>query len=281
MPSQGLLKALEGSSKNLLPVLAGSKLIRSLLGNTRDFDRCLPNRTFENFVHGADFEKYFGPAVIQGLGASLLEKDIPLLSAEACSVLRDRYRHMGVRYSAVTYRPSLAPLGVNTKARGYPPEAEIALASVGVDFMTVMGFGRVRYLAHQMHVPAEGLSKPSPIQALAGIAASWSQEEWPAMVWAYHTVNGKGKYEDSMVRTAEQLLPRSFQLHVFEDTIGGILAVQSVAKILMKMGHEVELYIWGIARNQAKASALRKAGARIFHDVNEAVDHFAKMSKKI
>ncbi len=277
VPSQGLLKALEGPSSNLLPTLAGTKLIRSLLGNTRDFDRCLPNRTFENFVHGADFEKYFGPAVIQGLGPSLLEQDIPLLSPEACEKLRNLHRHKGFRFSAVTYRPSLAPLGVNTKARGYPPEAEMALASVGVDFMTVMGFGRVRYLAHRMQVPAEGLTKPSPIQALAGIAASWNQDEWPAMVWAYHTANGKGLSGEAGPRTNERLLPNAFQLHVFEDTIGGILAVQSVARILTSLGYEVELYIWGIAQNQAKTSALRKAGAQVFPDVNKAVDHFVKL----
>jgi hypothetical protein len=281
VPSQGLLKALEDHPGSLLPILGKTALIRSLLGNTRDFNRCLPNRTFENFVHGADFEKYFGPAVIQGLGPSLLEKDIPLLSAEACGRLRDLYRHKGVRFSAVTYRPSLPPLGVTTRARGYPPEAEIALASVGVDFMTVMGFGRIRYLAQQMRVPAENLSKPSPIQALAGIAASWNQEEWPAMVWAYHTVNGTEESIEAKGQEVAQLLPSSFQLHVFEDTIGGILAVQSVSRILKKMGHEIELCIWGIARSQAKASSLRKAGARVFHDVNTAVDHFAKSLQKL
>jgi hypothetical protein len=147
----------------------------------------------------------------------------------------------------------------------------MALAQVGVDFMTVMGFGRIRYLAQHLDISTEKLSKPSPVQSLAGIAACWSGEEWPAIQWAYNAYlrNQKPPHERGMLTAWD--LPPSFQLHIFEDTIGGILAGQGAARLLRDLGYQVDVHVWGIAKNQAKYASLERAGARIFRNVNEAI----------
>jgi hypothetical protein len=147
----------------------------------------------------------------------------------------------------------------------YSPEAELAMSLTGLSGIPVVGFGTIQFLGGKLRVLPDSLIKPSPVQALAGIAAACGEGMGKALDWAAAMV-----YEDGNCQ-AEQIIPVRFTLHIFEDSAIGIKACQGAADILRRHGIEATVKAWGIARNLDKIKALEAAGARIYPDVNEAI----------
>ena len=58
---------------------------------------------------------------------------------------------------------------------------------------------------------------------------------------------------------------------VFEDTPGGIIAVQDAGESLNDLGLRVEVRKIGIAEDKAKQSALAAQGAVVYPDIGEAL----------
>ena len=59
---------------------------------------------------------------------------------------------------------------------------------------------------------------------------------------------------------------------IFEDTPGGMVAVQEVGDLLNGLGLRVELQKIGIAEEVAKQSALSVLGATVYPDINQALE---------
>src|SRR5690606_21297609 len=144
---------------------------------------------------------------------------------------------------------------------GYAPEAELALELVGLAGIPITAFGKLEYIAEQQGLDPVVLLKPSPFQALAGTLAAWTGGELGALQAAYdwHTA---GRLDG---RFAE--LPKSFDLIVVEDTMGGIRSTQSAGEILKKAGFNVTVRPFGLTLGSAtKASTFEKTGVPYYED---------------
>jgi phosphoglycolate phosphatase-like HAD superfamily hydrolase len=240
-------------------------LLETLLGHVHDFHRAPVTRHFQHLVIGSqavaptydvspDFES---PAYLR-------RYDRPLLTAAT------RARLDGAARAALyTTRPSLPPAGEGSGAvkatTGYSPEAEMAQSLVGLDAWPLMGRGRLRWLARQTGEALAGLLKPFPFQALAAIGAAWSGQETAALRAAL-TLQREGR----LCAPLSDMGPVT--VHVFEDSPGGLEAVERGVEALRSAGATVAWRAYGIARaGSPKAATLAARGASIHSSVNEAV----------
>ena len=175
--------------------------------------------------------------------------------------IRARLRQSGFLLAALTARPSAPPREVDDSHLGYSPEAEIALKLVGLSDMPLIGFGRLHYLALQRGLDAGALIKPSPVHALAAIAAALTGNEWAALQSACDW------YQTGQIKGALAELPRSFELLVVEDTLGGIRSALSAAEILGGAGFDVTVRAFGLtSASAAKAAAFEAVRVPHFAD---------------
>jgi hypothetical protein len=150
---------------------------------------------------------------------------------------------------------------------GYPPEAEFALELAGLEDIPMIAHGRLQYLASQHELDAATLEKPSPFHALAAVLAAWTGEELTALQSANHW------YETNSLDGKFVRLPRTFELVVVEDTLGGIRSVRAAGEILKASGFDVTVRPFGLTLgNETKASAFRKAGVPYYSDWESIID---------
>ena len=271
VPSNALLKACEGEANPaILPNIRKQAFLEELLGYTRDIQKSVTFRIFQNIVLGAEvfLRTYHLAPEIQV--ESYLEKyDHPLIQQEICAELK-RGMEQGYLYlSALTARPSLPPKEILSYNEKYTPEAEMALRILGLKNMALMSFGRMNYLAEEMGEEADYLLKPSPVQGLAALRAALTGEELASLEWAYEMV----RQDQNNLKSEITLdwLPDDIVLHVFEDSTAGIQSVINAVRILEKFGVRVRWHAWGIASHEEKVAALKKLGAEIVPDINLAI----------
>lgn len=265
-PSLGLYRAIE-SQQFTAPYSTwiSSPFLPDLLQTTRDIHHSYPIRLLQNYVLGSQRfqEVYHLPPEVES-ESLMLKNDQILISPESLNCLLDYYKNDIIKIAALTFRPSLPPREIQSTENGYSPEAEMALTRLQLNFIPLIGYGRISYLAQYVHTTPDTLIKPSPVQALAGIAAAWTRDEWQALTWAYEIYHKPS--QDN-----RKLLPPHFQLHVFEDSTLGIISSRSAVQILEKIGYRIEMHAWGISSNSEKANSLEAAGVTVFPDVNQAI----------
>ncbi|MBK7450695.1 MAG: hypothetical protein IPJ47_15280 [Anaerolineales bacterium] len=237
-----------------------SELRKNLMTESRNVYKSQTFRTFQNFTLGSKtFEAtYQLPADAKREAQSLLlTEDKANISAE----VRERLRHERNSISGFTARPSKPPREWDGSHRGYAPEAELGLELAGLADIPLMSFGKLEFIAAQHGLNPATLMKPAPFHALAGILAAWTGDELAALNAAYewHT-SGKlnGKFSE---------LPKSFELYVIEDTMGGVRATRAAGDILREAGFEVSVHTLGLTSGIAqKAEAFRKADVPFFEN---------------
>ncbi len=243
-------------------------LRRNLLLNTRHVYRSATTRLFQQFVLGSQrFSEIYGlPAQVQA-PSYLMEYDQPLLDALSCARLEQAWQRGDCYVVAMTARPSLPPCGVAPVSEPYPPEAEAALELIGLPDLPLIGLGKLEYVARQASLPVENLLKPSPAQALAALLVAGGKDELAAI-------------ESALARLAQRSphfsfdsLPKQFELHVVEDTLGGIRSVRTAAQFLEEIGHRVSVCTWGLTDgNPQKRKSLEGEGVRCFDTWEELLD---------
>jgi hypothetical protein len=233
-------------------------LRRNLLTETRNVHKSHTMRIFQHFTLGSKqfTETYKLPAEFE-TGSFLLMHDMSNINAEIRAKLCQLNHHL----AAFTSRPSRPPCEIRESTLGYAPEAELALELAGLSDIPLIAFGKLEYLASQYGLDPATLVKPSPVQALAAVLAAWTDEEWPALQAANQwlkTGSLNGRFDQ---------LPKTFELIVVEDTMGGIHSVRSAGEILKKAGLDVTVRALGLTSgNSAKASAFEHAGVQSFPD---------------
>jgi len=271
-PSLGMLRAIE-ESQLAAPFLnwKTTPFLNDLLKNNRDIHLSYPNRLFQNYVLGSQCfqEVYHLPPEIEN-ESLMLNNDRVLVSSEALNCILDYCNHGLLKIAALTFRPSLPPKEIQVTDKGYSPEAEMALNRLQLISIPLIGYGRITYLAQHVHTTPDKLIKPSPVQALAGIAAAWTGNEWQALTWAWDVYH-------KATPEIEKLLPSHFQLHVFEDSTLGIFSSRTAVKVLEKIGYQIEMHTWGISSTPEKANSLKAIGVSIFPDINQAIDKFKSL----
>lgn len=161
-----------------------------------------------------------------------------------------------------------AAIMTNRPSRGLPgfqgaPDAEMGASLVGFETMPLVGYGEVSCLAEYAHREIAEISKPGWGHALATIlaASGWSLEA--SLVFVSQALNlqqwdGLDHLQNSTIT-------------VFEDTPGGLVAVQEASALLNKSGLNIEVQKIGIAENPVKQSALSAQGAAVFPDITMAL----------
>lgn len=231
------------------------ELRKSLMTGSRDVYKSHTFRTFQHFTLGSKNYQatYQLPAEFEA-ESHLLTEDKTNISAE----IGERLRHPRNSLAAFTARPSHPPRGVEARI-GYAPEAELGLELAGLTDIPLISFGRLEYIAAQHNLDPSRLMKPSPFHALAGILAAWTGQELPALQAAYDWhISGRvnGRFDE---------LPRSFDLYVIEDTMGGVRATQVAGEILRRAGFDVNIHALGLTSGSAaKAEAFERAGVLHF-----------------
>ena len=271
-PSEAVLRHAANSTPAIFPHLAGRPLLNALCAHTRDIPHSLTTRIFQQFGLGSQaYTRAYGlPAQLQTPG--LLEMyDRPLLAEGLRAALLARQGRGELALAAYTMRPSLPPRESIGLVLGYAPEAEIALALVGLNELPLIGYGRISFLAERHGSAPQVYLKPAPVQALAAILAALSQNEISALETA-RTVF----YEPigSHLSNWPVLQPsgcQPVQIHIFEDSPGGIEAARKAGAILTQIGYPARVQAWGIASHPDKVAALQKIGAIVFATIDTAL----------
>ncbi|MCD4674185.1 MAG: hypothetical protein K8R77_16095 [Anaerolineaceae bacterium] len=277
IPSEAVLRSvLSGNGERPLPHLSIS-LVEELFENTRSVEGSWITRVFQNYVLGsADFQEVYRIERLFESESFLKVHDQLLLDPFLYRRLCKEKQGGNLCFAAYTARPSLPPKEIETEMLGYSPEAEQGLLLVDPELMPLIGYGRLAYLAQQMHVKTDTLLKPAPLQALAALAAAVTEMEYPSLIWALDVFArfSEGKVSSLAAKDEDGIahqLQRKFSLHVFEDSSIGITAGRRAADLLNRDGFEVDFHAWGIATEGEKQQALLNAGAKVFPDVDSAV----------
>lgn len=235
-----------------------SELRKNLMSESRDVYKSHTFRTFQHFTIGSETfgSTYQLPAEFEAQSL-LMTEDKANVSAD----IRERLRHERNSLVGFTARPSRPPREWDGSQVGYAPEAELGLELAGLAGIPLMSFGKLEFIAAQHGLNPATLMKPSPFHALAGIFAAWTGEELSALQATYDwhgtgTLNG---------RFSE--LPKSFELIVVEDTMGGVRSARAAGKILREAGFDVTVRALGLTSGMAaKAAAFEAAGVPHFED---------------
>ncbi len=121
----------------------------------------------------------------------------------------------------------------------------------------MIAHGRLKYLAAQHDLDAATLEKPSPFHALAAVLAAWTGEELTALQAANHW------YETQSLNGKFVRLPRTFELIVVEDTMGGVRSVLAAGEILKASGFNVTVRPFGLTLGDEAKAARRSRSASV------------------
>ena len=239
------------------PYLLGT-LRMDLLTGSRSVHKSPTTRIMQHFTLGSKhFQETYNLSPEVGTDSLLLKYDrSPITDA-----VREKLRWPGNHLVGFTNRPSGPPREMGHVMDGYPPEAEFALELAGLQDIPMIAHGRLQYLASLHGHDAATLEKPSPYHALAAVLAAWTGEELTALQAANHW------YETNSLNGKFIRLPRSFELIVVEDTLGGVRSVRAAGEILQASGFNVNVRPFGLTLgNAAKASAFEKAQVPYYSD---------------
>ena len=244
----------------------GASLLTCLLSNCYDIDRAPAMQLFQNYVLGHEqYTHYYGLAPHVETEPLLEKLDRTNLQPD----MRDRLlarRSAGEAFPVIyTARPSLGPIELAAQPRGYTPEAEIARKQSGLETVPVMGFGKVAWLAQQVGLSGADLVKPSPVEAIAAIAAARTGLEIESLKAAFAVARGD--------HLRYPLTPCAHEtVHVFEDSASSLRAVTRAVELLNRQGLDLRLVRHGIApAGSPKRPSLEKVADVVHNDVNEAL----------
>lgn len=247
----------------LFPHLVGQPVLTALLANTRLLNGALTTRVFQHFTLGAErYEHLTGFKRLFESESYLLKEDRVLLAEDSREALLAAWQRNQLGVAIYTARPSMPEKGGVT-SYNYSPEAEVALEALKLTQIPLIGAGKMGWLASQMGLRIDQLTKPSPVQALAAITTAVTRQS-ESSLWAAAKLNFESNKEPY----------RGFpplSIHVFEDAGGNIMAVRQAANILANIGLQTQVTAWGIGENPIKHQALIDANATLFPDINQAI----------
>jgi hypothetical protein len=238
-----------------------------LLHSTHDFYASPVTRYFQHLAIGSDLiRETYGVSPDFVSDAYLAKFDSPLLSTDVRGKLLRQVRRGRARAAIYTARPSLPPTNApGVEREGYSPEAEFAQTLVGLGELPMIGLGGLQWLAHTVNADVRRLVKPSCVQALAAMAAAWSADERASLLAAYELEQG-----NTLAWPLTEL--DGTIVHVFEDSLGGIEAVDHATHLLRRTGTHVSCRAYGIAPAAGpKTTAMASKHIQTFRRVDEAI----------
>ena len=243
------------------------QLRTNLLHRSRDVRFSQTMRLFQHYTLGSDAFRQTYDLTPEIETESLLHK---FDRSNINDAIREKLRQPDIYLTAFTARPSAPPREVEAPPLGYAPEAEIALDLVGLPDIPLISFGKLQYLGEQRGYDPETLLKPSPVQALAGIAAALTGDEWASLQAACDW------YETGRLTGVLAELPSALEVAIIEDTLGGVRSVLAAGEILQKAGLEVDILACGLTSGSIeKSAAFEAASVPHFSDWETLIDRFS------
>lgn len=270
VPSASIYTA-RGEDGFPFPRLRHAGLLAQLLTTTRDMDASPSMYLFQQHILGSElFEQRYARKASLRRENYLRTYDSIALNEQSRDLLTRRIENRDWLVSIYTARPSMPPAGVDADHNAaFSPEAEQALALVGIAGIGNCAYGKLVWLAEQVPLNGEQLLKPSPVHALAAIASFYAPEDPQAYLWAARV------YQEHLAQQPLSLpdfaLPQQITLQVFEDSPGGLKGANAAREILTALGIAVDLRLWGITASEQKKQALLAQGARVIPDINQAI----------
>lgn len=250
------LAAIEQLAKNdgLSPTAA-----REMVANSEAIEYSLTMNWFQELILGSEgFKKMYQKEPQFQQESYLTLYDRRLISEPTTENLLRWLGEPENGAAIMTNRPSSGPPGFKGE-----PDAEMGTALVGLDNLPLIGYGEMNWLAEKTRRDVGTLSKPGVAHSLSAIlaASGWSVEE--SLDYVEHELNDMSW--DGLTHL------QSSTITVFEDTPGGVVAVQAAVNLLNEKGLQVEMQAKGIADDESKQSALTSRGAIIYPDINQAL----------
>ncbi len=256
------------------PALYQHPILEDILCTTRNMQDNLCTNLFQNHILGSDLyqQTYQRPAWFSS--ESYLGKyDQPIISAEWVNWIKENADRPDIKLVGLTARPSKEPRGVDLQSSGaYSPEAELAMEVMGLPNLLFIAYGKLQYLADQLGITAEEILKPNSFHALAAIFTGLLGDEWKGLQQAasfMHGITPQFPQLDPEIDLIE--IPTELELSVFEDSQGGIMAVEEAADLLRSTGIQVKTIAYGITQNADKAKTLESLGVKVFPTINDAL----------
>ncbi len=253
----------------IFPNLFAYRAYQDLFANTRDVQRSLVTRRFQLVELGSQVftEIYHIRADFETQGL-LVTSDIRLIPEDWTAALLRRRKMGEIFMAAISARPSRPDDLRGDEEHNYSPEAELGLRVAGLSEIPCIGFGELTWMAEKVHTEADNLLKPNRIHALAGIAAALGSDSLAAMQAAYQLDQARSG-EDLESLNAKGIGP--VEVHIFEDTPVGVLAVKSAVAHLNSLGIPAVCHAWGVTENIDKRAALAAVGAQVHSSIQEAL----------
>ena len=260
-----LYKQTESPEMDAFPLFHKRAPFESLLKDTRDILGCHITHQFQNRIIGSQlFEEVYSQKALFPTGSALQELDQVNLSDGNYNRLLEKVQSAEVGACLMTARPTYPPKEFPMAKGGFSPEGEIAVKLLKMEWLPLIGYGRLTVIARKNGIIPEKILKPSPFHALASIYASATGNEYDSLIFAWDILFGQGYSEG---------LPGKVEVHVFEDSVAGLRSCISAADVLRQHGVDVDLHLWGISRHARKMEALREGGARVKPDINTTLSY--------
>ena len=252
------------------PALGRQAILADIFCHTRSVNKSYITRLFQNLVLGDDlFTKTYGRPVVHPTQSYLETYDVSLLNETNQQWIKSAIAQHSHYFAGLTARPSLGPHGyADPELTAYSPEAELALRVIGLEEMHLLGYGRLQFEASKMGIDADALLKPDPYHTIAAIYACIYDDEQKGLEMASKIL----RHSHGTIDFSE--LTKPMELVIFEDSPGGILSVQSAARLLQDNGIPVNTIVYGVTDNPDKMKSLEKIGAKLFPNVNDALQNY-------
>ena len=243
------------------------QVLGELLGHCYDIHISPSMQVVQTFAVGSEtYRRSYGLEPRFKAESLLTTADRPFLNPATRDGLIRAWQAQQLGLSLYTARPSLPPIEARDLPLGYTPEAEAALELVGLQGIPIMAVGRLHYVAHRNGLSVANLVKPSRVQALAAMGAAMTGREDESIEAAIR-VDAGGPVTGPLSSIA------GAQVHVFEDSAGGLRAATRSVELLNEHGLGLTLTRHGVApEGSPKVKALGTTADHVWSDVNAAID---------
>ncbi|MBT3314057.1 MAG: hypothetical protein HN390_05545 [Anaerolineae bacterium] len=229
----------------------------SLIRNSETINS-FPFDIFQEMILGsAGFEEIYGIKSSLDVESYLSKFDHPQLGTASRNRLFSWLQHPERGCAIMTNRPSRKM-----------PDAKYAQKLVALENIPVAGYGEMEWLAERFGGEAAEYSKPSPIHALSAALASFGKDSDACLLEARAATKGEISEDIALLD--------GYEFTVFEDTPAGVISVGAMGDLLRAQGMDVKVNKVGITSSAVKGAYLEAQGARVFTDVNAALEGVLK-----
>lgn len=233
--------------------------LKIILENCRDIysSPTLPAHQ-ETILGSKVFQSHYGLLPQFDSESYLLKYDRPIITPNQRAELIDWLSYPDHFAGIMTNRPNKTQNGHLS-----PPEAELGVNAVELDFLPIVGSGILAWYAEKfLNMPDYSLVKPNPIHALTVILCCLGRSPIDALQISVALWQEKGQRSDWNDLDGSQLV-------IFEDSTKGLISAQESSKLLAKLGIHINLKLVGVSTNAIKLNALKKITTHYIENIND------------